>query len=222
MRAFAEDWTDEQIVQQVAAQIPWFHNCILLDKVKPKPERIWYIQETITNGWSRAVLKHQIETKLYQRQGKTINNFYLTLPQSQSDLAQQLMTDPYTFDFLTLAQKAQERDLEKALLERIRSFLLELGTGFAIRLMTASQALSEEVKNSKAIFIPRQNLFPVECKTVEGTVIAGQYSSYNVNKLFQNIQAGELLFVEVTSSELAPQVTARIVHSNSGGVLATV
>jgi hypothetical protein len=94
-------------------------------------------------------------------------------------------------------------------------------TGFAISLMTASQALSEELKNSKAIFIPRQNLFPVECKTVEGTVIAGKYNSYNVNSLFQNIQAGELLFVEVISSELVPQVTAQIVSGNSGGVLAT-
>jgi predicted nuclease of restriction endonuclease-like (RecB) superfamily len=77
------------------------------------------------------VLEHQIETKLYQRQGKAISNFDLTLPQPQSDLAQQLIKDPYTFDFLTLSQNAQERDLEKALLERIRSFLLELGTGFA-------------------------------------------------------------------------------------------
>lgn len=131
MRAFAEAWTGEPIVQQLAAQIPWFHNCILLDKVKPNSERIWYIQETIANGWSRAVLEHQIETKLYQRQGKAITNFDLTLPQPQSDLAQQLIKDPYTFDFLTLAQNAQERDLEKALLDRIRSFLLELGTGFA-------------------------------------------------------------------------------------------
>jgi predicted nuclease of restriction endonuclease-like (RecB) superfamily len=131
MRSFAEAWTDEQIVQQLAAQIPWFHNCILLDKVKSKPERIWYIQQAIANGWSRAVLEHQIETKLYQRQGKAITNFDLTLPQPQSDLAQQLIKDPYTFDFLTLAQNAQERDLEKALLDRIRSFLLELGTGFA-------------------------------------------------------------------------------------------
>ncbi len=76
-------------------------------------------------------MEHQIETKLYQRQGKAITNFELTLPQPQSNLAQQLIKDPYTFDFLTLAQNAQERDLEKALLDSIRSFLLELGTGFA-------------------------------------------------------------------------------------------
>ncbi|MEI6332182.1 MAG: PDDEXK nuclease domain-containing protein [Pseudanabaena sp. ELA645] len=131
MRAFAEAWTDEQIVQQVVAQIPWGHNVRLLDKATGSKERLWYAQQAIANGWSRAVLEHQIETKLYQRQGKAITNFELTLPQPQSDLAQQLIKDPYTFDFLTLAQNAQERDLEKALLDRIRSFLLELGTGFA-------------------------------------------------------------------------------------------
>jgi len=131
MRAFAEAWTDEQIVQQVVAQIPWGHNVRLLDKATGSKERLWYAQQAIANGWSRAVLEHQIETKLYQRQGKAITNFDLTLPQPQSDLAQQLIKDPYTFDFLTLAQNAQERDLEKALLDRIRSFLLELGTGFA-------------------------------------------------------------------------------------------
>jgi predicted nuclease of restriction endonuclease-like (RecB) superfamily len=129
MRAFAEAWTDEQIVQQVVAQIP--HNVRLLDKATGYKERLWYARQAIANGWSRAVLEHQIETKLYQRQGKAITNFDLTLPQPQSDLAPELIKDPYTFDFLTLAQNAQERDLEKALLDRIRSFLLELGTGFA-------------------------------------------------------------------------------------------
>ncbi len=131
MRAFAESWGDELIVQQLAAQIPWFHNCILLDKVKQPEERIWYIQQTIAYGWSRAVLEHQIETKLYQRQGKAITNFEATLPKPQSDLANQLLKDPYTFDFLSLGAEAKERDLEKALLERIRDFLLELGVGFA-------------------------------------------------------------------------------------------
>lgn len=131
MRAFAEAWADEQIVQQVVGQIPWGHNLRLLDKAVSREERLWYAQQAIANGWSRAVLEHQIETKLYQRQGKAITNFAATLPQPQSDLAQQLIKDPYSFDFLSLAQNAQERNLEKALLERIRSFLLELGVGFA-------------------------------------------------------------------------------------------
>ena len=90
MRAFADAYPDESIVQQAAAQIPWFHNCILMDKVKDETERLWYIQQTIENGWSRAVLEHQIETNLYQRQGKAITNFDQALPKPQSELAQQI------------------------------------------------------------------------------------------------------------------------------------
>ena len=131
MRAFAQAYPDEQIVQQLAAQIPWFHNCILLDKVKEPTERLWYIQQTIEHGWSRNVLIHQIESKLYSRQGKAITNFERTLPKSQSDLAQNLLKDPYNFDFLSLGKEAQERDLERALIDHIRNFLLELGVGFA-------------------------------------------------------------------------------------------
>lgn len=131
MRAFAAAWTDEQIVQQVVGQIPWGHNVRLLDKVSDREQRLWYAQQTIAHGWSRAVLDHQIETKLYQRQGKAITNFEATLPSPHSDLANQLLKDPYTFDFLSLGAQAQERDLENALVERIRDFLLELGVGFA-------------------------------------------------------------------------------------------
>jgi predicted nuclease of restriction endonuclease-like (RecB) superfamily len=98
MRAFAEAYPDESIVQQSAGQIPWFHNCALLDKVKHPQERLWYIQKTIENGWSRAVLIHQIESGLYQRQGEAITNFDQTLPPSKSDLAQQLIKDPYHLD----------------------------------------------------------------------------------------------------------------------------
>ncbi len=94
MRAFAEAYSDEQIVQQLAGQIPWFHNCTLLDKVKDPTERRWYIQQTIEYGWSRNILVHQIESGLYHRQGKATTNFDRTLPQPQSELAQQLLKDP--------------------------------------------------------------------------------------------------------------------------------
>ncbi|MFQ5796134.1 MAG: DUF1016 N-terminal domain-containing protein, partial [Candidatus Bipolaricaulia bacterium] len=120
MRALAEAYPDEQFVQQPAAQIPWFHNCVLLDKVKDPAERTWYIQQTIEHGWSRNVLVHQIESGLYHRQGKAITNFDRTLPAPQSDLARELVKDPYVFDFLTLAPEAQERDLERSLLEHLR------------------------------------------------------------------------------------------------------
>ncbi|MEG4226806.1 PDDEXK nuclease domain-containing protein [Microcoleus sp. N9_B2] len=131
MRSFAETYADEQFVQQVVAQIPWGHNLRILDSVKDGVEREWYIRQTIEQGWSRNVLVHQIESGRYRRQGKADTNFSRTLPSPQSELAQQLFKDPYNFEFLSLGKSAQERDLEKALIERIRDFLLELGVGFA-------------------------------------------------------------------------------------------
>lgn len=95
MRSFGEAYPDKQFVQQLAAQIPWFHHCILMERVKDAQERRWYIQQTAENGWSRAILEMQIESNLYQRQGGAITNFKQTLPQPQSDLAQQLLKDPY-------------------------------------------------------------------------------------------------------------------------------
>jgi predicted nuclease of restriction endonuclease-like (RecB) superfamily len=131
MRAFAEAYPDPTIVQQVVGQIPWGHNVRLLDRVKAPAERLWYAQQTITQGWSRNVLIHQIESGLYQRQGDAITNFEQILPAAQSDLAQQLIKDPYNFDFLTLGDERSERQLERALIDHIRDFLLELGVGFA-------------------------------------------------------------------------------------------
>jgi predicted nuclease of restriction endonuclease-like (RecB) superfamily len=131
MRAFAEAWPDEAIVQQLVAQIPWGHIVRILDYVKVPREREWYIRQTIENGWSRNVLVHQIESGLYRRQGKALTNFRRTLPAPQSELAQQIVKDPYNFDFLTLSQEARERELERGLLDHVRDFLLELGVGFA-------------------------------------------------------------------------------------------
>jgi predicted nuclease of restriction endonuclease-like (RecB) superfamily len=131
MRAFAEAYPDESIVQQAAGQIPWFHNCVLLDKIKVPEQRLWYIQQTIANGWSRNVLVLQIESRLFDRQGSAITNFEQALPKPQSDLAQQLLKDPYNFEFLTISQNAQELELERGLVTHIRDFLLELGMGFS-------------------------------------------------------------------------------------------
>ena len=85
-------------MQQLAAQIPWFHNCVLLEKVKDLEARQWYIQKTVEHGWSRNVLTMQIETDLYQRQGSAVTNFERTLPKPQSDLARQMLKDPYSFE----------------------------------------------------------------------------------------------------------------------------
>ncbi|BDA71274.1 hypothetical protein CAL7716_054400 [Calothrix sp. PCC 7716] len=131
MRAFALSYPDEQIVQAPLAQITWYHNIALIEKVKQPEQRLWYAEQTIQYVWSRNVLVHQIESELYHRQGKATTYFDKTLPQPQSELAQQLLKDPYNFDFLSLSKETQERDLETALINRIRDFLLELGTGFA-------------------------------------------------------------------------------------------
>ncbi|HEX2951941.1 MAG TPA: PDDEXK nuclease domain-containing protein [Armatimonadota bacterium] len=131
MRDFAQAWPDETILQQVVAKIPWGHNVRLLDAVKNPDERLWYARQTIEHGWSRNVLLHQIDTGLFQRQGHALTNFARTLPATQSDLADQVLKDPYNFDFLTLGADAQERDLEHGLVTHIRDFLLELGVGFA-------------------------------------------------------------------------------------------
>lgn len=131
MRAFSEAWPEEVIVQQVVGQIPWGHNVRLLDLVKDRDERLWYARAAIEHGWSRNVLVMQIEAGLYRRQGKAITNFERALPAAQSDLAQQILKDPYNFDFLTLTKDASEREVETGLVAQIQKFLLELGTGFA-------------------------------------------------------------------------------------------
>jgi predicted nuclease of restriction endonuclease-like (RecB) superfamily len=131
MRRFAEAYPDEPIVQEALAQITWYHNITILDKVKDPVARDFYIRATIQHGWSRNVLVHQIESGLYERQGRALVNFDRTLPAPQSELARQILKDPYNFDFLTLGKEAQERDLEAALLSHLREFLLELGVGFA-------------------------------------------------------------------------------------------
>jgi predicted nuclease of restriction endonuclease-like (RecB) superfamily len=111
--------------------LPWFHNVVLLESLKNPTERLWYAKQVVEHGWSRAVLVHWIESDLYSRQGKAVTNFPTVLPPAQSDLAAEIVKDPYGFDFLTLGPDAAERELELALLDHIRQFLLELGAGFA-------------------------------------------------------------------------------------------
>lgn len=131
MRAFAEAWTDFEIVQQVAAQLPWFHLCTLIDKVKDTQQREWYLKQAIVQGWSRTTLEVHIKNRLHERQGKAVTNFAARLPAPTSALAQETLKDPYLFDFLSLGEDAQEREIENALMQHITRFLLELGNGFA-------------------------------------------------------------------------------------------
>lgn len=116
---------------QAVAEIPWGHNIVLFQQLKDPRQRLWFAQKVAQHGWSRAVLVHQIELDLYNREGKALTNFSETLPPVQSDLAQQILKDPYVFDFLTLTDEARERELQRGLLEHLRGFMLELGVGFA-------------------------------------------------------------------------------------------
>lgn len=114
MRKFAKSYPDFTIMQQLAAQIPWAHNMVILDKIDDHSKQLWYIQKTVQNGWSRNVLVHQIEINLYERQAlpEKTTNFKNTLPAAQSDLAQEMIKDPYKFDFLSLNEEAKELELE--------------------------------------------------------------------------------------------------------------
>jgi predicted nuclease of restriction endonuclease-like (RecB) superfamily len=131
MRKFAEAWPDKQIVQRIVAQIPWRSNLALLDKLKSPDLRLWYAQKTIAYGWSKNVLSFQIETRLHEREGKSINNFDIALPPSDSDMANQIFKDPYVFDFLGTDDPRREAELEQKLISHLEKFLLELGQGFA-------------------------------------------------------------------------------------------
>ncbi|MBA2306730.1 DUF1016 domain-containing protein [Candidatus Dependentiae bacterium] len=130
MRKFVAVYPDSNCAA-VAAQIPWGHNMVMMDKLKSTDERLWYVQKCLENGWSRSVLTMWIESNLYDRQGKAIHNFKTTLPEVDSDLAKQLLKDPYNFSFLTITEKAKEQEIEQGLIDHIQHFFIELGKGFA-------------------------------------------------------------------------------------------
>ena len=131
MRDFAEAWPDAEIVQQLAAQLPWFHIVVLITRMKDDPTREWYARRAIAEGWSRVTLELNIRNRLHERQGQAVTNFDARLPVPHSELAHETLKDPYLFDFLGLGDEAHERDIENALVRHITKFLLELGSGFA-------------------------------------------------------------------------------------------
>ena len=120
-----------QVADELFA-VPWGHIRLLIDKCKGNNDKaIFYARKTVENNWSRAVLQNFLDTDLYERQGKAVSNFSTTLPTPQGDLAQEITKDPYNFDFLTIRERYDERELKDALMDNIQKFLLELGTGFA-------------------------------------------------------------------------------------------
>ncbi len=133
MKKYYLECKKSQFVQTASAQIPWSHNLLILDKIKKEKEKIWYMEQTAINGWSYDILAFQIKSNLYARQvlGEKINNFDKTLENSQSELAKDMMKDPYILNLTTLKEKYMETELEQAMVEKIKTVLLELGNGFS-------------------------------------------------------------------------------------------
>ncbi len=132
MKSFYNEYKEDNEFVQLVAQIPWKHNIILMQKIKDKNIRKWYIEKCLQEGWVESVLLYQLDTDLYQRQVKSIkhNNFELTLKQN-SDLANQMMKEPYVFDLIELTEDYKEKELENKILEKLKNVLLELGSGFS-------------------------------------------------------------------------------------------
>ena len=133
MKIFYKEYSSLEILQTLSAKLTWSHNILLISKVKDLEVRKWYMDQTIKNGWSYDVLANQIKYKLYERQAvaEKITNFENTLPDSQSDLAIQTIKDPYIFDFIALKGQLKEKQIEEAMIEKIKNVLIELGNGFA-------------------------------------------------------------------------------------------
>ena len=131
MKKFYIEYKDNEVVQRIVAQLPWRHNIVLMSKLKDNKIRQIYAEAAITNGWSRDMLMMQIDSKYHLRIGNSSNNFKLSLPDVSSDLANNTIKDPYIFDFLTLKENYKEKELENAMIGRIKDVLVELGKGFS-------------------------------------------------------------------------------------------
>ena len=182
-----------EIVQQDVSQIgdlelifmiPWGHMVQIINKCKnDKNKALFYVKKTIQNNWSRAVLLNFLDTDLYEREGKAITNFNLTLPEDQSDLAQQMTKDPYCFDFLSLRDKYNEKELKDALMSKAEKFLMELGTGFALMGREVRLEVGDTEKYLDMLFYntKRHCYVVVEVKAVDfDSSFAGQLGTYVV------------------------------------------
>ena len=131
MKIFAREFPQGPIAQQSVAQLPWGHVLQIMQRLKASAAREFYIREAVAHGWSRSILEIQIQGQLHLRAGKAANNFALTMPPAESDMAAQLFKDPYLFDFIGTADPRREAEVEQALMDHVQRFLLELGAGFA-------------------------------------------------------------------------------------------
>ena len=168
-----------KISEEIIFLIPWGHNKAILDKCKNnKDKALFFVNKTLENNWSRAVLLNFLDTDLYERQGKAITNFAQTLPGIQGDLAQAITKDPYNFDFLTLHEKYNEKELKDALIDKVQSFLLELGTGFAYMGREVRIKVGSKEKFIDLLFYNTR----VHCYVVV-EVKAGEFDSTNMGQL---------------------------------------
>ena len=131
MKKFYLEYKNDKVVQRIVAQLPWRHNIVLMSKIKNKKIRKIYAEAVIKNGWSKEMLVMQIENNYHLRIGNSSNNFKLSLPDINSDLANNTIKDPYIFDFLTLKENYKEKELEQAMISKIKDVLIELGKGFS-------------------------------------------------------------------------------------------
>jgi predicted nuclease of restriction endonuclease-like (RecB) superfamily len=187
MRAFALAWPAESpssIVQQPAAQLPWAHNMVILDKLKDADDRTWYASQAVENGWSRKVLQAQIATDLKGRQGGALTSFDHALPAPDSELVRDAIKDPYNFEFLGLSKEAKERELEQALLNDVQSFLMEMGRGFAL--------------------VGRQ--FPLRIVDEE----TGEEEEFFIDLLFYNYLLRRFVVIDLKVDDFKPEFTGKM------------
>ena len=174
----------DDLGKEIIFYIPWGHHVLLLRKCKGDPERaLFYVRKTLENNWSRAVLMNFLDTNLYERQGKAVTNFSLTLPAPQSDLAQAITRDPYNFDFLTIREKYDEKELKDAMMENAEKFFMELGSGFAFLGREVRLKVGETEKYIDLLFYNVQihSYIVVEVKTTDfDSSYAGQIGTYTV------------------------------------------
>jgi predicted nuclease of restriction endonuclease-like (RecB) superfamily len=171
MRAFAEAWPEQEILQQLIAKLPWGHNLRVLDRVKDRPTREWYLRAALEFGWSQNVLVHMISGQLHEREGKALTNFHRTLPPPGSDMAEQILRDPYNFEFLTLSEPFAERELEKGLLTHLRDLLLELAMTLRLGDQLADRRqLNIDCRGRKP---PLQQVRPVAKQSLPSERLAG-------------------------------------------------
>ncbi len=181
MQKFASEFDNDEFLQHDVAKLPWTSITTIMDQVKDKEQRNWYIIESINDGWPRPIIIHQISSKLYERQALLENkttNFDETLPTPNNEQAKELLKDPYIFDFITADKDVKELDIERELTTNITKLLLELGNGFA--------------------FVGRQYHLEIENE------------DYYIDLLFYNLKVRSYVVIELKTTEFRPEYAGKL------------